>query len=276
MKTFLTEDRAILTALGVSDKAIEHLESMGITSKKAIANIGSAETLSAMSGINSNAAMNVYNWSIIDFNETTEDSEDNNSLDIDFSEAIAFSIEPFETYDNWIKEALSNDELNDEYLDTIKSSYTELIEGLNINPEDANVIYNFGRALRIALDPAVDKAYDNEYISDAATTLIKTAEAYFKKAIELFNGFGRARTMYASLLCLQKRFNEAITIVEPALELPEGSEDWMIAAHWYLAAKAYLNDTFGEAAEIYHKFENYAVEGSNHHRFISNFLTHHY
>ena len=248
---FSEEDRLILAAFGASESAIQRLESIGLNSKKSIANVGSGEMLSTMSGINSNLATNLYAWASIDFDDDSEeDTSGSNSLDIDFSEPVPYEIKSADIYQSWISIAETNDEIDDEYVSVVIESYNELIE----DPGDANKIYNFGRAIRILMDPAVDKAYSNEYISDEAIQLIKTAEAYFKQAIAMFDGFGRARTMYGSLLCMQKRFQETIDIVEPALSLPEGSEDWMVAAHWYLAAKVYLNDTFGEVAEVYQKF----------------------
>lgn len=276
-KPFSIEDKTILAAFGASDKAVERLEAIGINSKQAIANIGSGETLSAMSGINSNLATNLYAWASIDFDDDDEEEDTaTKPLAIDFSEPIPFTIESYDTYEAWIETAKNNDEIDDEYVETVEKCYIELVELLNQDPDDANLVYDFGRALRILMDPAVDKAYSNETISQEAIMLIKTAEAYFKKAIEMFDGFGRARTMYGSLLCMQKRFDETVVILKPALTLSEGSEDWMIAAHWYLAAKVYLNDTFGEAAEIYQKFEKYAVEGSKHDGFIQKFLINHY
>ncbi len=273
-KKFPDLDKAVLAAFGMSEETMQHLESIGINNKQAIVDTGGGEKLSTISGIDSNLATNIFAWaSLIGFDD---DNEENASVEttfaIDFSEPIPYTIEDYSTYKFWVEAAEANDELDGEHIEEVKTYYDNLVAGLNEDPEDANSVYNFARTLLVLTDPAIGKTSNNETISKEAISLIKTAEAYFKKAIEMFDGFGRARIMYASLLCGQQRFKEAIEIVEPALSLPEGSEDWMIAARWYLTAKASLNDTFGEVAVTYQKYKEYAVEGSSHHIFIQNAL----
>jgi hypothetical protein len=75
---------------------------------------------------------------------------------------------------------------------------------------------------------------------------------------------------------MQKRFQETIDIVEPALTLQEGGQDWMTAAYWYLFAKASVGDTYAHATEVYEKFKNYATPGSREQLFVENTLVHYF
>ncbi len=269
-------DRAVLAAFGMSEETIQHLESIGINNRQAIIDIGGAEKLSVISGINNNLAISIFSWaSLLEFDDNDDvDYEENNTVRntfaIDFSEPIPYTIKSYSTYKYWIEAAEANDEIDSEGIEEVKLYYDNLVA----NPENANSVYNFAIKLLTLVDPAIDKAVNNETISEEAIDLIKTTEACFKKAIAMFNGFGRARIMYASLLCRQQRFKEAIDVVELALSLPEGSEDWMIAARWYLTAKASLNDISNEATIIYQKYKEYAIEGDGHYTFIHNSLCH--
>ncbi len=271
-------DRAVLAAFGMLEETIQHLESIGINDRQTIIDTGGAEKLSVISGINNNLAISIFSWaSLLEFDDNDDDDyEENttvrNTFAIDFSEPIPYTMESYSTYKYWIEAAEANDEIDSEGIEEVKMYYDNLVA----NPENANSVYNFAIKLLTLVDPAIDKAVNNETISEEAIFLIKTTEACFKKAIAMFNGFGRARIMYASLLCRQQRFKEAIDIVELALSLPEGSEDWMIAARWYLTGKASLNDISGEATIIYQKYKEYAIEGDGHYTFIHNSLCHYF
>ncbi len=266
---FSDQDKAVLAAFGVSNETIQHLESIDINDKQAIVNTGGAEELSTLSGMNSNLATSIFSWaSLLEFDDDNEENTSDENILIDYSDSLPYTIEDYSTYKFWVEAAEANDELDGEYIEEVKIYYDELVA----DPENANAVYNFAIKLLTLIDPAIDKISNNETISKEAISLIKTAEAHFKKAIEMFDGFGRARIMYSTLLCRTHRFEESIEIVEPALSLPEGSEDWMIAARWHLTAKACLNDTSGEAAVVFQKFKEYAVEGSSHHTLIQDFL----
>ncbi len=257
MSNFNEMDKIVLTALGAGTNEVTRLESMGISTKKAIAAIGSAQTLSAMVGMETTVATNIFAWASIDL-EADNETNTQETATAYTPMAIPFALESLDFYMNLIKAAQENDEINEAQVGSVSEIHARLDE----RELDTNEVYNFARSFSIMLEPALNKVYGNEGISTEAEQLLGITEAFFKKAIEMFHGFGRARIMYAYMLCMQKRFQETIEIVTPALTLPEGGQDWMTAAYWYLTAKASIGDTYAEASQVYHVFKEHAVVGS--------------
>lgn len=271
MASFNEMDTMVLTALGASTTEIERLESMGIHTKNAIAAIGNAQTLSAMAGLADSAATNIFAWASIDF-ETNDETSSHDASTGYISKEIPFKVEPLDYYMNLINTAQEDDEINNAQIASVSQIHARLDEG----QLDTNEVYNFARSLSIMLEPALNKIYGDETVSTASQELLSITEAFFKKAIEMFQGFGRARIMYAYMLCMQKRFQETIEVVESALTLPEGGQDWMTAAYWYLTAKAAIGDTFAKASDVYETFKGYAAAGSREERYVQNTLVHYF
>lgn len=244
---------------------------MGINTKQAIAALGNAQTLNAMAGVDTTAATNIIAWASIDLESDTDDGGQQPSGAYT-PQQTEFEVASLDFYTNLINGARSENEINSTHEAAITEIHARLLEA----PSDTNEIYNFGRSLSIMLEPALDKINNGESVSAEGAQLLSITEAYFKKAIEMFTGFGRARIMYAYILCMQKRFQETIEIVEPALSLEEGGPDWMTAAYWYLFAKASVGDTYANASEVYLKFKNYAAPGSREQRFVENTLVHYF
>ncbi|MFD0797466.1 hypothetical protein ACFQZJ_08340 [Maribacter chungangensis] len=271
MSSFNEMDTIVLTALGATTEQVSRLAAMGINTKQAVAALGNGATLTAMAGIDTTAATNILAWASIDL-EGDDDGGAQQTADAYTPQQIAFEIAPLEDYTSLINGARSENEINSAH----EAAVSEIYGRLSVTPSDTNEIYNFGRSLSIMLEPALDKINTGEAVSAEAAQLLSITESYFKKAIEMFNGFGRARIMYAYLLCMQKRFQETIDIVEPALTLQEGGQDWMTAAYWYLFAKASVGDTYANASEVYLKFKAYAAPGSREERFVENTLVHYF
>lgn len=271
MSTFNEMDTIVLNALGASTEHLSRLSAMGIATKQAIAALGNAKTLTAMAGIDETAATNIMAWASIDLeNDTTNESQ--TAAMSYLPQETPFEIAPLSSYNSLMDKARAQNEINVAREAEVSTVYGRLSEA----PTDANEIYNFGRILSMMMEPALDKINSGESITSEASKLLSITEAYFKKAIEMFNGFGRARIMYAYVLCMQKRFQETIDIVEPALSLQEGGQDWMTAAYWYLFAKASVGDTYSYASEVYEKFKSYAAPGSREARFVQNTLVHYF
>lgn len=271
MSNFNEMDKMVLTALGASTNELQSLESMGIFTKQAIAAIGNAETLTAMAGINSSAATNIVAWASIDLESNTEMNTQDAAVAYT-PKTTPFKLEALDFYMNLINASQEQDEINVQNVGAVSEIY-ERLDGEHL---DANEVYNFARNLSIMLEPALNKIYSDEIISSSSQEILGVTEAFFKKAIEMFNGFGRARIMYAYMLCMQKRFQETIEIVESALTLPEGGQDWMTAAYWYLTAKAAIGDTYSDASVVYEAFKSNAVAGSREQRYIENTLVHYF
>lgn len=271
MASFNEMDKMILTALGASTVQVERLESMGFHTKNAIAAIGSAQTLSAMAGMDSAAATNIFAWASIDLE--TNGAQGSNAATGGYTvREVTFKIEPLDHYTGLIHAAQEAAEINTAQI----ASVSQIHAKLDASSLDTNEVYNFARSLSIMMEPALNKIYGDETVSAASQELLGITEAFFKKAIEMFHGFGRARIMYAYLLCMQKRFQETIDIVEMALTLPEGGQDWMTAAYWYLTAKAALGDTYAQASEVYETFKEHAAPNSREARYVENTLVHYF
>jgi hypothetical protein len=192
MSSFNEMDTIVLTALGATAEQVSRLAAMGINTKQAIAALGNAQTLNAMAGIDTTAGTNILAWASIDLESDTDDGGEQQPSGAYTPQPTEFEVATLDFYTSLINGARNENEINSAQEAAVTEIHGRLIE----TPADTNEIYNFGRSLSIMLEPALNKINNGESVSSEGGQLLSITEAYFKKAIEMFNGFGRARIMY--------------------------------------------------------------------------------
>ena len=272
IQRFSLIEKNILKLKGLSDKEIGHLESFGLNSKASFALVGDAKILSELSGINREKSNALISWAKDGaVSEAAVPQMPSYNKQQGSEPSIDFELKPLSTYEGWIQEAKMNNELDADQIDKFREVYQDVSKDL----EDTDEVFNFGRILTIMLQPALDEWGDNEPGS-AASNLINTSEVFYTKALEQYPNHGRAHIMLGTQLSQQKRYQEAIPHLEAGLTLPEASDDWMIAANWYILASINTGNTFGEVTLVFEKFKNHAIEGSYFAKMAERFESHIY
>jgi len=272
IQRFSLIEKNILKLKGLSDKEIEHLESFGMNSKATFALVGDAQVLSDLSGIDLEKSKTLMQWATDGANSNPSTPKiPNHDQQQEAESSIPFELKPISTYEGWIQDARMNGELNENHIEKFRQVYQDVSKDLS----DTDEVFNFARILTIMMQPALDEWGSGEPKS-AALHLIKTSEVFYKKALEQYPNHGRAHIMLGTQLSQQKRYQEAIPHLEAGLTLPEASDDWMIAANWYILANINTGNTFGEVTLVFEKFKNHAVEGSYFAQMAERFESHIY
>ncbi len=188
-------------------------------------------------------------------NEKTMDQEDTATTE---QAVILFYPENKDKLKDWLKEAKKNDEIDS----GAQERFWEIYDDLESGSDDANHIYNYGRAISKLVQPAY--AGGNTSFSNAATQLMVQAEVAYRYAIRHCECHGRANIMLGMLYNQEGRFDQSEPYLEKGLQLKEGDEDWMIAANQYLLSGAYTYKTKDpKYQEIYKKYQQYAETHPN-------------
>lgn len=134
------------------------------------------------------------------------------------------------------------------------AEYTDVIE----NPNDPNRIFDYGRILKVVLQPGLATATEKE-LSEAGKKIAAEAEQAYRDAIQNCECHGRANIMLGLLYNQQGKYFISESYLEKGLQLPEGDEDWMVAANQYLITGAYTYSTDDEKFQkVYQLFKKYA------------------
>lgn len=158
------------------------------------------------------------------------------------------------TLDTWIAEAQTNNEIDTNQLQKLDAEYTDVIE----NPNDPNRIFDYGRILTVVLQPGLATATEKE-LSEAGKKIAAEAEQAYRDAIQNCECHGRANIMLGLLYNQQGKYFISESYLEKGLQLPEGDEDWMVAANQYLITGAYTYSTDDEKYQkVYQLFKKYA------------------
>ncbi|WP_115720231.1 tetratricopeptide repeat protein [Gallaecimonas mangrovi] len=159
-----------------------------------------------------------------------------------FGSSLAYAQAPFKPYhlqtvfDGWVKESEQSHELDPNALKKAEAKRQALVKGST----DASAVYNYGRALHLALQPGLtlpNRSYND--LTNGTKHLAMRAEAAYRYAIQADPDFGRANIMMGMLYNQTNRHVTAIPYLEKGLQLPQGSNDWMIAASEFLKAGIY-------------------------------------
>jgi len=259
IQRFSLIEKNILKTKGLSDNELTKFESMGLNSKATFALVGDPQTLVDLSGIDLAVAQNVMLWakdgqvSTPNYNTIPVSSTEHSTT----SKDMPFELKSLTVYEEWIQDARMNGELDENHIDKFRQVYHDVAKDLG----DTDEVFNFARIITIMMQPALDE-WGNGEPEMAGMNLIKTAEVFYKEALSQFPNHGRAHIMLGTQLCQQKRYQDAIPHLEAGLTLPEASDDWMIAANWYILANINTGNTFGEVTIIFEKFKQNAVDGS--------------
>jgi hypothetical protein len=159
---------------------------------------------------------------------------------------------------DWLKEAAKSNEIDKSKL----SRLWEIHADLDTGSKDANHVYNFGRIIADALQPGF--RLQNHDFTAGAIQLMVQAELAYRFAISECKCHGRANIMLGLLYNQQKKYYISEPYLEKGLQLPEGSDDWMIAANQYLLAGAYTYNTKNEKyLKVYKRYKKYASKHKN-------------
>jgi len=271
IQRFSLIEKNILKLKGLSDKEIEHLESFGLNSKATFALVGDVQVLSDLSGIDIDKSKTLMQWAKDGAISQPSTPEIPNHQQQQSDSSVPFELKPLSTYEGWIQDARMNGELDEDHIEKFRQVYQDVFKDLS----DTDEVFNFARILTIMMQPALDE-WSNSEPEAAALDLLKTSEVFYKKALEQYPNHGRAHIMLGTQLSQQKRYQEAIPHLEAGLTLPEASDDWMIAANWYILANINTGNTFGEVTMVFEKFKNHAVEGSYFAQMAERFESHIY
>uniref|UniRef100_UPI0040494798 hypothetical protein n=1 Tax=Flavobacterium sp. TaxID=239 RepID=UPI0040494798 len=158
------------------------------------------------------------------------------------------------TLDGWIAEAKEHNEIDISQLQKLDAEYNDVV----VNPDDPNRVFDYGRILTAVLQPGLATATEKE-LSDAGKKIAAESEEAYRDAIRDCDCHGRANIMLGLLYNQQGKYFLSEPYLEKGLELPEGGEDWMVAANQYLLTGAYTYNTTEEKYQkIYVLFKKFA------------------
>lgn len=158
------------------------------------------------------------------------------------------------TLDGWIAEAKEHNEIDISQLQKLDAEYIDVV----VNPDDPNRVFDYGRILTAVLQPGLATATEKE-LSDAGKKIAAESEEAYRDAIRDCDCHGRANIMLGLLYNQQGKYFLSEPYLEKGLELPEGGEDWMVAANQYLLTGAYTYNTTEEKYQkIYVLFKKFA------------------
>jgi len=272
IQRFSLIEKNILLLKGLSNKEIAHLESFGLNSKATFALVGDPQVLTDLSGMDLEKSRVLMQWATDGSSGNSSTAETPNHVQQSLTPPPPpFELEPLSTYEGWIQDARMNGELDENHIDKFREVYQDVSKDLS----DTDEVFNFARIITIMMQPALDE-WGNGEPEAAALNLLKTSEVFYKKALEQYSNHGRAHIMLGTQLSQQKRYQEAIPHLEAGLTLPEASDDWMIAANWYILANINVGNTFGEITLTFEKFKSHAAEGSYFAKMAERFESHIY
>ncbi len=157
----------------------------------------------------------------------------------------------------WIEESIKADEFYENQKEFIAAELKDYQE----HSDDANRLYDLGRALHQGLQKAFQS--EKNVYRPASYSLIEKAEELYLAAIDQFPDFGRANAMLGMLYNQQKEYDSSPKYLEKALGMEEGSDDWMIAANQYLLSGAETGKAHEPSYQkVYKKFKKHAPNSS--------------
>lgn len=158
------------------------------------------------------------------------------------------------TLDTWVTQAQENNEIDTKQLQKLDDEYKDVVN----HPEDPNRVFDYGLILTTTLQPGLATATEKE-LSEAGKKIAAEAEQAYRDAIQECDCHGRANIMLGLLYNQQGKYFISEPYLEKGLLLPEGGEDWMVAANQYLITGAYTYSTDDEKYQkVYQLFKKYA------------------
>ncbi len=173
-----------------------------------------------------------------------------------FAQSTAVEIDA-DQLNTWIQQSIDAGEFYENQKEFVAAELKDFQE----HQDDANRVYDLGRALHQGLQQALQS--EKNVYRPATYSLIEKAEELYLAAIASYPGFGRANAMLGMLYNQQYEYDSSPKYLEVALGMEEGSEDWMVAANQYLLAGAET----GHAQEpsyqkVYKQFKQHAPMSS--------------